>query len=127
MAQSQIHENLPPNDLTHADRRRERIRSLNDSFRQGGVAEACVLVSAGVSALPWADRFALMRLVKEFDNFTHENDPHGEHDFGELEFKGARYFWKIDYYDRSLKAGSPDRADPSVTCRVLTVMLAAEY
>jgi hypothetical protein len=35
--------------------------------------------------------------------------------------------WKIEYYDRELKSGSPDPADESVTTRVLTVMLAEEY
>ena len=35
--------------------------------------------------------------------------------------------WKIDYYDRSRSHHSPDAADPKVTLRVLTVMLAGEY
>ena len=52
---------------------------------------------------------------------------YGEHDFGALEVDGERLFWSIDYFDRSLAAGSPDQADPSVTTRVLTIMLAEEY
>jgi hypothetical protein len=36
-------------------------------------------------------------------------------------------FFKIDYYDRTLTAHSPDPADPAVTRRVITVMLASEY
>jgi Protein of unknown function (DUF3768) len=35
--------------------------------------------------------------------------------------------FKIDYYDRSLNFHSPDPADPAVTERVITLMLAAEY
>ena len=58
--------------------------------------------------------------------FTDDNDPHGEHDFGIVEHGGVRSFWKIDYYDREMQMLSPDPADPSVTTRVLTVMLAEE-
>jgi len=35
--------------------------------------------------------------------------------------------FKIDYYDRSLHAHSPDASDADVTSRVLTIMLASEY
>jgi hypothetical protein len=109
----------------------DRIRALNDELRRFQLTEAWasnrILLTAGVSALSWADKFALMELVKRFDDFSEANDPHGEHDFGAITFKGERYFWKIDYYDRSLKMGSPDPADPRVTTRVLTVMLASEY
>jgi Protein of unknown function (DUF3768) len=55
------------------------------------------------------------------------NDPHGEHDFGSFEYSGQTIFWKIDYYDMRLKWGSPDPADPAVTRRVLTILLAEEY
>ena len=35
--------------------------------------------------------------------------------------------FKIDYYDKSLEFGSPDPADPIVTERIITIMLAEEY
>ena len=62
-----------------------------------------------------------------FDRFDEENDPYGEHDFGALELEGERLFYKIDYYDQSLSAHSPDPSDETVTKRVLTIMLAEEY
>lgn len=36
-------------------------------------------------------------------------------------------FWTIDAHDRELRFGSDDPADPAVTRRVLTIMLAGEY
>src|SRR6266487_614297 len=40
---------------------------------------------------------------------------------------GQTIFFKIDYFDRELSMHSPDPADPSVTQRVITIMLAEEY
>ena len=57
----------------------------------------------------------------------HANDPHEEHDFGAFDADGQRVFFKIDYFDESLTYHSPDPADPSVTKRVITIMLAEEY
>ncbi|MEQ1708542.1 MAG: DUF3768 domain-containing protein [Terricaulis sp.] len=34
---------------------------------------------------------------------------------------------EIDCYNKSLRYGSDDPADPAVTTRVLTIMLASEY
>jgi Protein of unknown function (DUF3768) len=64
--------------------------------------------------------------------FTEDNDPHGEHDFGSLDYEGKRIFWKVDYYDRASfgtgrDMGSEDPSDPAKTLRVLTIMLASEY
>ena len=54
-------------------------------------------------------------------------DPHQEHDFGSFKADGHTIFFKIDYFDKDLKYHSPDPAYPSVTERVITIMLAKEY
>ena len=63
--------------------------------------------------------------VQEFSNFTEDNDPHGEHDFGSFTVAGNKVFWKIDYYDQQLQYGA-ESLDPDCR-RVLTIMLAEEY
>jgi hypothetical protein len=75
-------------------------------------------------------RSRLARIVKTiavYDDFCHANDPYGEHDFGSFEADGQRIFFKIDYLDKVLTYHSPDPSDPSVTERVIAIMLAEEY
>jgi hypothetical protein len=89
------------------------------------------------SRLLWRDRIrptvwgeAVARIVKTigvFDDFCHANDPHEKHDFGAFDADGHRVFFKIDYLDKTLTYHSPDPTDPSVTKRVITIMLAEEY
>lgn len=62
-----------------------------------------------------------------FADFSEENDPHGEHDFGSFRYNGELIYWKIDYYDKAMEFGSPDPADPAVTTRILTILLAEEW
>lgn len=102
-----------------------RIRELNDRFRRTFIGGRITL-TRGVADDHEA-AVQLLAVVRTFDAFTDDNDPHGEHDFGAIDHAGTRYFWKIDYYDREMSGGSPDPADPAVTTRVLTVMRADEY
>lgn len=104
----------------------QQVASLNDAFRtsfNGGI----LVLTAGIQALPEEVQVEILYKVRTFNEFTPNNDPHEEHDFGSLTVRGHRVFWKIDYYDLSMECHSEDAADPSVTQRVLTVMLAAEY
>ena len=104
----------------------EQVRLLNDHLRQDLLRGGAVM-TPGVAAL---GREAVERIIKTvvtFDNFCHANDPNGEHDFGAFPAEGQTIFFKIDYYDKTLTAHSPDPADPAVTERVITLMLAEEY
>lgn len=104
-----------------------RIRELNDAFRTRRVGNGRMFFTAGIAIKSPDAQAEIMRRVIEFSAFTDDNDPYGEHDFGNFDYAGERIFWKIDYYALDLKHGSPDPADPKVTTRVLTIMLAAEY
>jgi hypothetical protein len=69
----------------------------------------------------------LATAIAEFDDFSEDNNPHGERDFGALEIEGTRIFFKIDYYNLTLDGGSEDPTDTAQTMRVLTLLLPSEY
>ena len=104
----------------------KKVAELNDSLRKTFTGGR-VTITDGVDALSDDDREQLFNLVKNFDTFTEDNDPYGEHDFGAINFKGEVYFWKIDYYDVDYLYLSPDISDENVTNRVLTIMRGDEY
>ena len=106
--------------------RSARIRELNDRLRANFV-RGVVTITIGVKQLRPYVLSQVLAGVREFNAFTADNDPHGEHDFGTLVVEGNRIFWKIDYYDKRLEAGSEDPSSSDVTTRVLTIMLASEY
>jgi Protein of unknown function (DUF3768) len=56
-----------------------------------------------------------------------DNDPYGEHDCAVLDVLGERIMFKIDYYELSKTGHSPDASDPTVTARVMIIMLTSEY
>ena len=122
--------------------RTTRIARLNDRARQA-MGLACVAVATeGFRALLLADQSRVRELVETYDGFSPGNDPYGERDFGAIyQGRDGRWsclppsagdpvetvFWKIDAYDRDLRFGSEDPANPAITRRVLTIMLASEY
>lgn len=104
----------------------DKIRELNDAFRKTFIG-GNVMLTPGVTNMPLDQQLSLLLKVKCFDTFNEDNDPHQEHDFGSIDEAGIKCYWKIDYYDLTLEFGSPDPSDPTVTTRVLTIMLAEEY
>lgn len=103
-----------------------RIQQLNDALRTQFVGGQ-VLLTAGFQSLPDEQQAALLLAIRHFNDFTPDNDPYGEHDFVAVEVDGVQVFCKIDYYDPTLQQHSVDAANPVLTHRVMTVMLAAEY
>jgi hypothetical protein len=123
--------------MSEQEEKTKTIQKLNDQFRQAvpddsGVPGRVVMTS-GIQALtntetePGKHLPKLFETIRSFNEFTSDNDPYGEHDFGALDFEGARVFWKIDYYAPDMMHGSDDPTDVENTVRVLTIMLAEEY
>ena len=51
-----------------------------------------IMMTAGVDALPPDILASVLSKMREFKDFTSDNDPHGEHDFGALESMDIRSF-----------------------------------
>ena len=104
----------------------EVASALNDDLRKYLIGGGAV-ITPGIAALGQKAVERIVQTVAVFDDFCHANDPYEEHDFGSFEAEGETIFFKIDYFDRTVTYHSPDPADPSVTERVITIMLADEY
>jgi uncharacterized protein DUF3768 len=104
----------------------ERIRALNDELRRN-LPNGHTVITFGVAALGPEAVARIAKTVAVYDDFCQANDPYQEHDFGSFEADGHTVFFKIEYYDKALTYHSPDPSDPSVTERVITIMLAEEY
>jgi hypothetical protein len=89
-----------------------------------------VVVTQGIKALledNGEDFEAMAAVVQAYDEFSEDNDPYGEHDFGKFEFMGADCYWKIDQYNATYDGGSKDPTYLTQTSRVMTIMLPHEY
>ena len=109
------------------------IARLNDDFRMAATGAALgqvdprgvpgrFVITAAVNQLPADEQIDLITKLRLFNRFNYANDPHGEHNFGIIEYKDETYNWRIDYYDKSLQYGSEDPSDPEQTTRVMTLM-----
>lgn len=99
-----------------------KIAALNDAARSNAFN---YMTTCGVLSLNEVVVSTIYMAVQDFNKFTEDNDPYGEHDFGSFTVAGNKIFWKIDYYDQQLKYGV-DPLDPDCR-RVVTIMLAEEY
>jgi hypothetical protein len=126
--------------MTNTTTKTARIRQLNDLARiRPENANATWLMTIGVRAVLAGDlphdpaakildrTAALRRAIAAYADWSEDNDPHGEHDFGAFDFCGERLFFKIDYYHPDRDVHAPDPANIELCRRVLTLMLASEY
>ena len=105
---------------------KDEIRRLNDQLRSSQIGGQ-VMLTAGLVAFFEKDLAAVVERVRAFDDFSEDNDPYGEHDFGAFEYQGQTINWKVDYYALDMEHGSEDPANAAITKRVLTILLAEEY
>ena len=103
----------------------ERVRALNDELRKTG-AGGNTYLTPGIIAKGSDFIVKATAAVRAFDAFTDNNDPWQEHDCATLDVDGEPVIFKIDYYDVNMEYGSPDPADPRLTRRVLTILLASD-
>ena len=70
-----------------------------------------------------------VKATGQFDVFEPENDPDGSHDFGAVDIRGQKVFWKIDLYeaDSDFRYGAETPDNPATTMRVLTIMMASDW
>lgn len=104
----------------------ERIQILNDHlrmFHRGGM----VVLSRQLATLAIEVQREVLGAVAKFNSFGVDNDPYGEHDCALVHVGALSIIWKIDYFDQMMEHQSDDPTDPTITRRVMTVMLAEEY
>ena len=108
----------------------DKIAKRNDIFRKFVFQKPCALgkvfLTRGFNAIDKLQQDEAYAKVKEFSEFTEDNDPHKEHDFGSVVIiSGKKLFWKIDYYaDDNCEFGTVHSAEAYL---ILTLMLAEEY
>lgn len=103
----------------------EQIAKENDLFRKTMILTKRhrVVLSENVSS--HEKREEIIEAVRNFEGFSADNDPYGEHDFGKVIVDETSYFFKIDYYDENLEYGVDPKEEPAI--RVMTIMSADEY
>ncbi len=101
---------------------------LNAPYPDGMPAlEGRLVVTAALQGEGLSFALDCMWWIGRVEQFGEENDPEGHHDFGAVEVRGRKVFWKIDAYDSDYAYGSEDPSDPAQTARVLTIMFPSDW
>lgn len=131
-------DNIPTEETAHT----VEIARLNDATRSGTLRNSRMVMTRTVAEILAGDsQNEGQRVANHILNTTRlrqkiletpidpGNDPHGERDFGALDFMDQRILWKIDCYanDGQFTWGSDTPWDEEATFRIMTVMVASEY
>ncbi len=122
--------------------RTAEIAALNDAARTGTLATSRTVFTRSLADILAGEdedaatrqlnlmmgQRALRRLINETP-IDPGNDPHGERDFGVVEYGGQKVFWKIDVYanDGTFQWGSETPWDARESYRIVTIMLATDW
>lgn len=124
------------------DTRTAEIARLNDAARAGTLPTSRIVFTRGLADLlggdsddPASRQISLMlgqRALCQLINtaaIEPGNDPHGERDFGAVEYQGHKVFWKIDTYDNdgTFSWGSETPWDADKSFRLVTILLAMDW
>ena len=114
---------------------RSVITQHNDMFRTSfGKCEGLkgqIVQTQGVAALGPIAGMIIAAKIMQYDSFTEDNDPYGEHDFGSVIIHEGgdpiTIWWKIDLYDANYEHGAEDPEDTERTARLMTILLPSEH
>lgn len=75
----------------------KKVAALNDSLRKTFTGGR-VLLTIGFRSLPEDEQAEVLQKVRAFNDFTQDNDPYHEHDFGSVtSSRGTQVFGKLIY------------------------------
>ena len=106
-----------------------KTSEINDRVRKNlGGDNSIIVFSRSLAFLPGEQREAVIAAIRDFDDFTPDNDQYDEHDLIVVDVEGiGTVYAKFDYYARDMMTMSDDPADTEKTVRVLTIFPADEY
>ena len=101
------------------------IRSLNDAFRLSFTSTE-LHVSPGVLELSIGTQTEILDRVRNYRNFTEDNDPSMLHNKGQFDCQGHNIVWEIYCMNNDGRGESPDPANLDLTRRHMMVLLEDE-
>lgn len=111
-------------EQNHAAMKAAAISKLNDRLRvEGRGGHYCL--SEPVFALSEKSYADVETAIRAYDSFD-DMDPLDEHDHGTARVHGETYVWEMSCLSRDGLQNSPDRSDPEVTERRMTISLVSE-